>query len=64
MLQTNDGAAVMIIRQALNFTAHLVAGIAVGALAVVAIRTINRRDKNEDRRPEEFDEKEGTIEHP
>lgn len=34
----------MIIRQALNFTAHLVAGVAVGALAVTAYKALKRRD--------------------
>lgn len=33
----------MIIRQALNFTAHLAAGVAVGALAVTALRALRRR---------------------
>lgn len=37
----------MIIRQALNFTAHLVAGVAVGALAVTAYKALKRRDRDE-----------------
>ena len=37
----------MIIRHALNFTAHLVAGVAVGALAVTALRKIKRRDEEQ-----------------
>lgn len=34
----------MIIRQTLNFTAHLLAGVAVGALAVLAWQAMNRQD--------------------
>ena len=37
----------MIVRQALNFTAHLVAGIAFGALAVTAYRAMKRRKDDE-----------------
>lgn len=37
----------MIIRQALNFTAHLVAGIAVGALAVTTYKALKRRDRDD-----------------
>jgi len=36
----------MIIRQTLNFAAHLAAGIAFGALAVAAYQALNRPDEN------------------
>lgn len=36
----------MIVRQTLNFAAHLIAGIAVGALAVTAYRALKRRQKD------------------
>jgi len=35
----------MIIRQTLNFTAHLLAGAAVGALAVLAWQAMNRNSE-------------------
>ena len=41
----------MIIRHALNFTVHLVAGIVVGALAVTACNTIKRRKADDWRAP-------------
>ena len=37
----------MIIRHTLNFTAHLVAGVAVGALAVTAYKALKRRDADD-----------------
>ncbi len=37
----------MIIRHALNFTAHLVAGMAMGALAVTAVKALRQRDREE-----------------
>jgi hypothetical protein len=35
----------MIIRQTMNFAAHLLAGAAMGALAVLAARGLCRRDR-------------------
>lgn len=51
----------MIIRQALNFTAHLVAGTAVGALAVTAYSALKRRQDDEWRDTAQLDQ--GTDTH-
>jgi len=52
----------MIFRQALNFTAHLVAGIAVGALAVTAYRALKQRQDEERRRTAQRDRGDETVE--
>ena len=52
----------MIIRQALNFSAHLVAGIAVGALAVAAYRALKRRQDDEWRGAAPLEQGDDTVE--
>ena len=41
----------MLIRQSLNFTAHLAAGVAVGALLYVALRAMGNRAASTSRYP-------------
>ena len=53
----------MLMRQALNFAAHLAAGIAVGALAVVAYQAVKRRDEAADATAARPDPSEDTA-HP
>jgi hypothetical protein len=38
----------MLIRQGLNFTAHFLAGLAVGAIVVVALGACRRREEGDD----------------
>lgn len=51
----------MIVRQTLNFGAHLVAGIAVGALAVTAYRAIKRRKDDKWRGKAELEPGDETV---
>ena len=52
----------MIVRQTLNFATHLVAGIAVGALAVSAYRALKRRQDDEWRGKAPSDQRYETVE--
>ncbi len=52
----------MIVRQTLNFAAHLVAGIAVGALAVTAYRALKRRQDEEWRSAAPLEQADETVE--
>ena len=52
----------MIVRQALNFTAHLVAGIAVGALAMTTYRALKRRQEDQWRGATPLEQEDETVE--
>jgi len=52
----------MIIRQALNFTAHLVAGVAVGVFAVAACKALKQRQRDDWTRSAEPDDGKQPVE--
>jgi hypothetical protein len=51
----------MIVRQTLNFAAHLAAGIAVGALEVTAYRAMKRRKDDEWRGGAPLEQEDETV---
>jgi hypothetical protein len=52
----------MIVRHALNFAAHLVAGMAFGALAVTTYRALKRRQKDDRSAAAQLDAGDETVE--